>query len=207
MSTPYFDLENRIKANPDRLAYQIFSRITRAALSHNVEPRTLQRRVKGGESKSSRYATNTRLTRAQESYTSSRRGPTMKRLILKKSKAQDSWANETKAGSKKSTASRVPTCSDQESVVRGQSRTAKTSDMFTASQASLRSAIPRDEGIDAALPLVLDCPLAGDEEVDYNGLVVKEFPFSGRLKVELLLRLRLETATRGPVPHRQMNRQ
>ena len=49
---------------------------------------------------------------------------------------------------------------------RASSSTRKVSDMSTASQASLRSAIPRDEDIDAALALDLDRPLTDDEEID-----------------------------------------
>lgn len=49
---------------------------------------------------------------------------------------------------------------------RASSSTRKASKMSTASQASLRSAVPRDEDIDAALALDLDRPLTDDEEMD-----------------------------------------
>lgn len=49
---------------------------------------------------------------------------------------------------------------------RASSSTRKASKMSTASQASLRSAMPRDEDIDAALALDLDRPLTDDEEDD-----------------------------------------
>ncbi|MDI1487484.1 MAG: hypothetical protein OHK93_006754 [Ramalina farinacea] len=52
---------------------------------------------------------------------------------------------------------------------RASSSTRKASKMSTASQASLRSAIPRDEDIDAALALDLDRPLTDDEEIDVEG--------------------------------------
>ena len=67
MSDAYYDLEDRIEAALVDVAHQTFSSITRAALHYRVKPRTLQKRVKGGASKTTRYSTNTRLTRAQES--------------------------------------------------------------------------------------------------------------------------------------------
>ena len=49
---------------------------------------------------------------------------------------------------------------------RASSSTRKALKMSTASQASLRSAIPRDDDIEAALVLDLDRPLTDDEEID-----------------------------------------
>ena len=67
MSNAYYELEDRIAEALLDVAEQTFSSIARTAHHHGVEPRTLQKRVKGGSSKSTRPATNTRLTRAEES--------------------------------------------------------------------------------------------------------------------------------------------
>ena len=67
MSNAYYELEDRIADALIDVAEQTFSSIARTAYYYGVEPRTLQKRVKGGSSKSTRPATNTRLTRAEKS--------------------------------------------------------------------------------------------------------------------------------------------
>ena len=67
MSNAYYELEDRIANALIDVAEQIFSSIARTAYYYRVEPRTLQKRVKGGSSKSTRPAINIRLTRAKES--------------------------------------------------------------------------------------------------------------------------------------------
>lgn len=66
MSDAYFDQENRIEQALEDLANGDFPNATKAALWYDVEPRLLQRRVKGAGSRSTREPTNQRLTKDQE---------------------------------------------------------------------------------------------------------------------------------------------
>ena len=66
MSESYEYTEDRIEEALDNIADNIFTNVTKAALWYKVEPRTLQRRVKGGVLKSSKALTNLYLLREQE---------------------------------------------------------------------------------------------------------------------------------------------
>ena len=66
MSNEYFEQEERIERALEGLANGDFPDATKAAHWHNVNPRLLQRRVKGAGSRSTREPINQRLTKDQE---------------------------------------------------------------------------------------------------------------------------------------------